>query len=176
VIRVHTDGFKQLQQALSELPKATQTAVLKRAVTKSAAPLVEAARSNAPVDSGQLRKSIKAVAQSTGGAAGKRAFAQAMAAGASRAEAGAAARAANSAARAGRSVSVKVGPAGGARHYAHLVEYGYSKRAANPWFRPAWAKTKGEVFANMAGEIRTEISKAAARIAARAAKKAAAGR
>jgi hypothetical protein len=89
------EGLRELDAALGQFSKATARGVLHRALKKAAVPIRDQARQDAPVDTGELRDSIVIRTQSTGGSAGKAAFAAAMRSGSSKAEAAAAARAAN---------------------------------------------------------------------------------
>src|SRR5512147_92396 len=51
-------GFKELDRALGELPKATARNTLKRTLTKAADPVENAAQGNAPQETGKLERSI----------------------------------------------------------------------------------------------------------------------
>ena len=55
---VSTSGFRDLERALAELPKATARNVLKRTLVKAGEPIAEKARELVPVDKGRLRDSI----------------------------------------------------------------------------------------------------------------------
>ena len=55
---VSTSGFRDLEKALAELPKATARNVLKRTLVKAGEPIAEKARDLVPVDKGRLRDSI----------------------------------------------------------------------------------------------------------------------
>jgi HK97 gp10 family phage protein len=158
-------GAVETKKALEGLKKSTARGVLER-VLKRAAKAVEAgAKSNAPVLTGELRKSIstKIIRNS----AGKRAYAAAMASGASSAEAGLAARAANrTAAGAGLTAVARVSATA---PHAHLVELGTQSAPAQPFLAPALRA------ANPLTDIKTDIARevvaTAKRVAARAAKK-----
>jgi HK97 gp10 family phage protein len=172
-ITVKVDGLRDLQAALAELPKATQTAVLKRTLLKAAEPIVTKAKELAPVRTGALRKSIRAVAQSKGGQAGKAAFHATMKAGGTRKEAAAAARAANRANPSSADVVVLIGPA--RLPYAHMVEFGTSEMGPQPYMRPAWDANRERVLESIKADLANEITKTVARRARRAAKRAAKG-
>jgi HK97 gp10 family phage protein len=57
-VSVHVEGLRELQKALSELPKATATNVVRKALEDAAAPVAAAAKALAPVASGELRSSV----------------------------------------------------------------------------------------------------------------------
>jgi HK97 gp10 family phage protein len=166
-MKIKIEGLREIQAALQDLSKATARNVVKRVLLKRAQPIVEAARTRAPVRTGRLRDSI--IAQARGGNAGKAAFAEAMRGGASRAAAGRAAREANRAA--GSTVEVAIGPNDTA-FYASMVEFGTEHSGPKPFMRPAWDATKGQVLDGVGDDMWAEIKKALARQAKRLAKKA----
>ena len=166
-MKIKIEGLREIQAALQELSKATARNVVKRVLLKRAQPIVEAARTRAPVRTGKLRDSI--IAQARGGNAGKAAFAEAIRGGASRAAAGRAAREANRAA--GSTVEVAIGPHDGA-FYASLVEFGTAHSSPKPFLRPAWDAGKMQVLDGVGDDMWAEIKKALARQAKRLAKKA----
>lgn len=165
-ITMKVEGLKEVRAALDELPKATSKNVIKRVLLKQAEPIVRAARAAAPVRYGHLKRSIIALYRSTGGDAGKSAFAQARAGGASRAEAGQAARAANRGA--GGSAEVIIGP--GRHPQAIFQEFGTEHHPAHPFLRPAWDSNKDKVLEGIKDDLWAEIKKAAQRLARKAAK------
>jgi HK97 gp10 family phage protein len=164
-MKIKVEGLKEIQAALQDLSKATAKNVVKRVLLKRAQPIVEAARTRAPVRTGKLRDAI--IAQARGGNAGKAAFAEAMRGGASRVEAGRAAREANRAA--GSTVEVVIGPHDGA-FYASLVEFGTAHSSPKPFLRPAWDAGKMQVLDGVGDDMWAEIKKALARRARRLAK------
>jgi HK97 gp10 family phage protein len=166
-MKIKIEGLQEIQAALQDLSKATAKNVVKRVLLKRAQPIVEAARTRAPVRTGRLRDSI--IAQARGGNAGKAAFAKAMQGGASRAEAGKAAREANRAT--GSTVEVVIGPHDGA-FYASLVEFGTEHSSPKPFMRPAWDAGKIKILDGVGDDMWAEIEKTLARQAKRLAKKA----
>lgn len=58
--RVVVGGLKELSEALDNLTSKMQGKAVRRSLKAAAEPMVKAARSNAPVETGALRKSIKA--------------------------------------------------------------------------------------------------------------------
>lgn len=57
---IHVDGMQHLQRAFGELSKAVQGKIAARVAMAGASPILKAARENAPVETGLLKKSIKA--------------------------------------------------------------------------------------------------------------------
>lgn len=162
------EGLAELQKSLAQFKKSTQTGILNRVLRKAAKPVEAAAKANAPVDSGELRDSITTEVVRTN--AGKAAYADAMRAGASRAEAGQAARAANRAA-AGQGASATVRVRAKA-WYAHFVEWGTRHASAHPFLGVALRHNEGAAVKSIAADLKSEIEKTAARVAKRAARKA----
>lgn len=163
------EGLKELEEALLELPKATQGNVLKRAVAIPAADFADDASSRAPKDRGVLESEIK-VSQPKIINPGTAAFAAAMQEGGTRAEAAAAARAANRAAGGkGKSVSVQVGPTKRAFH-GSLQEFGTRNHPPQPFMRPTWDAMKNQIVSSIADTLKDEIEKARDRIARKAAR------
>lgn len=167
------EGLKELEAALMELPKATGKNVLRRALINAAEPMAEAARNLAPVRLGFLKRSIMlSRVKFSSGSAGKRAFAEAMARGASRAEAGAAAREANIGASEDiTSALVVMGP--GRNPQATFQEFGTVHHPPHAYMRPAWDSGKANAAETIRDELKSEIEKAAARLARKAARAAA---
>ena len=54
MITVSTSGFRELDKALAELPKATARNVLHRTLSKAGQPIADEASRLAPVDTGKL--------------------------------------------------------------------------------------------------------------------------
>jgi HK97 gp10 family phage protein len=175
---IKIEGLKELETALKELPKATGKNVIRRALVQAAQPIADMARAMAPVGPpkpGQLKESIKlSRIMFSGGAAGKAAFAQAMAEGATRAEAGEAAKAANIAASGEADITsavIVVGP--GRLVQAITQEFGTVHHGPQAYLRPAWDQNKMRALDIIKGELWIQIEKAAARLAKKAAKLAA---
>ncbi len=165
---VRIDGLRELDRALSELPRATARNVLRRVLMKRAQPMVDTARQLVPVDSGQLRDSI-AISTKLGTKAGKSEFAAAMRAGLGKEAALQAMRDARRAASGqGSFAEIYVGP--GRMPHAHMVEFGTSKMAPRPYLRPAWDAHKNGILDGIKDDLWSEIQKAAARRARRRAK------
>ena len=165
---ISISGLREVAAGLSEFKKSTQTGVLNRVLKKAALPVERAAKRNAPVDSGELRDSIKT--EVIRGNPGKAAFGKARRGGASAEEASAAARAANAAAKgAGASALVRVRASS---PHAHFPEFGTVNMPAQPFMGPALRAEQGDVVNSIRADLASEIEKTARRVAARAAKKA----
>lgn len=163
------EGLRELDAALGQFSKATARGVLHRALRKASVPIRDQAKADAPVDTGELRDSIVIRTQSTGGSAGKQAFAAAMRSGSSRAEAASAARAANR--EAGRQpLSATVSVAAEAPH-AVFAEFGARGKSGNMFLTAAMRSRAKDALALVGKELGSEIQKTAKRVAARRAKK-----
>lgn len=152
---VAVEGLRELDKALSELPKSIAKNVLKRVAIKALQPMRDAARANAPVRTGDLRESINISTKLSKRQAqlARRAF------------------------RMGGDksfVELYAGPS--ALPHAHLQEFGSIRNRPQPFMRPAWDETKGQALKIVKSELWGEISKAAARVAKKKAKLAAKGR
>jgi HK97 gp10 family phage protein len=165
---ISISGLREVAAGLEQFKKSTQTGVLNRVLKKAAKPVEQAAKRNAPVDSGELRDSIKT--EVVRGNPGKAAYGKAMRGGASAEDASAAARAANAAAR-GRGASALVRVRASAPH-AIFSEAGTIHQEAHPFMGPALRAEQGDVVNSIRADLATEIEKTARRVAARAAKKA----
>jgi HK97 gp10 family phage protein len=164
---IKIEGLRELQAALKELPKATQTNVLKRALIAAAEPLVEAAKSFAPIREGRLQDHIVASARAIN-ITGKAEFAAAMAAGLGKGMAVKALRAARRGGP-GSKYEIYIGPTRDI-FYSHFQEFGTVNHAAHPYMRPAWDGHKEEAIMTIRQHIEAEIARAAKRMAAKAAR------
>jgi HK97 gp10 family phage protein len=159
-------GFRELEKALVELPRATSRNVLRRALKGSAEPIAEAAREKAPYDEKReagehLRDSIK-IESNIRNMTGLSDYGRVLRSGGSQREAVGALR---SARRGGGSegtrVTVRIGPTA---PHAHLLEFGTVKMAPHPYMRPAWDQEGGHALETIKQNVTVEIVKAAARI------------
>lgn len=172
-VKVKVEGLVELQAALKELPKATGKNTIRRALTAACQPIIETATSLT-----RVKRVSPAVVMSkikfTSGGAGKRAFAAAMARGATRQEAGEAAHEANAAAKESggddATVTSGVTAVGPTKAAFYGFEYGTVKQAPQPFMRPAWDQHKEEAVEIFRDELKMQIEKAAARLAKKAAK------
>ena len=163
-ITVSTSGFRALEQALAELPKATARNVLHRTLKKAGQPIADEASRLAPVDTGKLADRV-IVSPRLKNKVGNAEFAAAMRAGLGRQAAVSALRQARRDARGqGSFAEMYVGPARGVLAYAHLVEFGTAKMAPKPYMRPAWDSKKSEALDIIRRELGNEIIMAARRL------------
>lgn len=139
------EGLRELERALGELPKATGKNVLKRTLMKVAKPIEADARRLAPVLRGDLEKHI---ATST-----KLATRQKRA-------------------QPKRS-TVEVHVGADTRPQAHLQEFGTAHHPPQPFLRPAWDGNRLAALEAIKSDLAMEIEKARARLARKAARKAA---
>jgi HK97 gp10 family phage protein len=154
-IRVRIEGLSELEAALTQLPRATGKAVLRRVLRNIAQPIADDARSRAPVGSsaegdphpGQLRDSIGVGTKLSRRqrSVHRRMFKSDRA-----------------------SVEMFVG-AGGVPQ-AHLREFGSDGNPPQAYMRPAWDAGKGPALASVKSQLWSEIRKAAARLAKKAAR------
>lgn len=151
-------GLKECQDALKELPKATQRNVQIRALMRQARPIAAAARALAPVRFGHLRDSIIATTQRPHGnkTPAQQAFASTLGGGGSIEDARAAAKAAGSS-----PVEVFVGP--GRMPQSSLQEFGTKNHPPHPYMRPAWDLHQRVALGGIAQDLWDEIQKAVAR-------------
>ena len=174
-ISVRTTGFKELDAALAQLPKAAAKRTLQRTLLKAGQPIADAAKANAPRDTGELADSI-AVSTRIRNNAGRAEFAAVMRSGGSRSEArGAMIAARKATAGQGSFAMTFVGPAkpamkGKAAKAAAIkrivMEFGSVKRniAPRPYMRPAWDTKQGEALDIIKRELGNEIIATARRL------------
>lgn len=172
--RVTLEGAKELDRALEQLPRASARTTLVRVLRRSGQEIAEDARARAPRDTGRLAESIS-VSTKLKNPVGKAEFAAAMRAGLGKAAAVGAMRDARRAAGAAGLTSfadMYVGPSTRGPH-GHFLEFGTSKMQPQPFMRPAWQATKDRALDIIKRDLWLEIQKTAARVAKRAAAKAA---
>jgi HK97 gp10 family phage protein len=171
---VKVEGLKDVEKALSELPKATGKNVLRRVLKARAQPVADAMQAGAPTNTRRLKDAIVvSTKQPKNHDAGKAAFASAMRAGASRADAVAALRSAR-ASNPNAFAEAFVGPSTGA-FYSQFQEFGTEHHGPQPFARPAWDTTKTGVLEGIKDDLWAEINKASKRLAKKAARMAAKG-
>jgi HK97 gp10 family phage protein len=152
--RVKVEGLRELDKALGELPKATARNVLKRVGIKALAPVASDASALAPVDTGNLKRSVAVGTKLT-----KRQ--QSIH---------------RRAVRNDKSFAEVFAGVGKSLPQGHLREFGGDNAAPAPFMRPAWDKNRMGVLESIKKDLWAEISNAAARLSrkrARAAAKAA---
>jgi len=159
-----TSGFKALDEALAELPKATARNVLKRTLVKAGEPIAQKARDLVPVESGDLRDSIS-VSAKIKNKVGNAEFSAAMRSGLGKGAAVQALRdARRAAAGAGSFAEMYVGPSVPDGFYGHLVEFGTSRSVAKPYMRPAWDAEQRNALDIIKSELGQQIIAAAKRL------------
>lgn len=149
---VRIDGLKELDEALSQLPKATGKNVLRRTGVRALAPVIADAKKLVPVHLGDLRDSLRVTTKLS--KRQQRANAKAVAEG---------------------KASVQLYAGAAALPHAHLQEFGTQNHAPQPFMRPAWDANKERVLELIKSELGDEITKAAARLSRKAARLAAKG-
>lgn len=146
-VKVRISGLVELNQALGRLPRATQKNVVRRVLKKAGEPIEHAAETHAPVKRGILKRSI---ATST--------------------------RLSKRQARINRKTvakqkgSVQVFVGAGNYPYAHMQEFGTVRIPEQPFLGPAFEMNKHRALGIIKTELGIEITKAAKRLARRAAK------
>jgi HK97 gp10 family phage protein len=164
-VTVSVEGLSDLEDALTELPKATAKNCIRRALTAACQPIVDEATQLI-----RVRRVKPSIAVSkikfTSGNAGKQAFAEAMARGATREEAGEAAHQANAADTSeGSDITSGVAVVGPTRAAFYGFEFGTIHQAPKPFMRPAWDNHKMEALGLIQTELKAQIEAAAIRIA-----------
>lgn len=148
---VKIDGLRELEKALATLPKATGKNVLRRVLRARAEPIADAARASAPDDpattSGDLKSGIAVGTKLSKRQAGlhRKMFKNDRAA-------------------------VEMFAGAGPDPAAHTQEFGTINHPPQPFMRPAWDGQKSQVLDGIAGDLWSEINKAAARVAKKRAK------
>lgn len=146
-VRFRVEGLKECEEALKALPFATSKNVLRRALRKAAEPVASSAKQRVRKRTGKLGVSI-----SVGTKLSKRQ------------------RKAANETKTGVEVYVGAGPL----PHAHMLEFGTSRQAPQPFLREAVDANGKRVIETFRDEIRAEVAKAmkrherkAARIAAK---------
>lgn len=140
------EGLKELQDALRELPKATEKNVLKRVLVKAAEPIRADAEANAPKG--------ETLTLSTSHTVGTKLS-----------------RRQKSKHKKESAVEVFVGPAPSPKSITQ--EFGAAHHGAQPFMRPAWDANKRSAFDSIKTDLAEETEKARKRLARRAARLAA---
>lgn len=171
-LKMSVSGVKELHKALEELgKKATQKAVLERSIKKAATPMLKRAKELAPVEDGDLVKSL-VIQREVLSDPGKSAYAAAMRGGATKDQAVAARRTAQRE-HGGQVTQMVLGPQLGLRKgsHAHLVEFGTEHAAPQPFLRPAFDAEASKTVDRIGAILSDEIQKTAKRVAKRTAKR-----
>lgn len=144
---IKTHGFRELERALSELPKATGKNVLRRAANEAMQRVETRAKELAPKDSGDLADGITTKPVKAKRVSRTRYASQS-------------------------GVAVATGPTGRRQEggYAGWQEFGTVAMPARPYMRPAADAEAEAVIDDVREVLAAQIAKAAARIARKAAK------
>jgi HK97 gp10 family phage protein len=165
---VNATGFKELDAALAQLPKAAAKRTLQRTLLKAAQPIADAASANAPRDTGELSEGIS-VGTRLGNNVGKAEYAEVMKSGGTKGQAVAAMRGARRDANGGTFAVAFVGPRKGKTKReaikAIVQEFGSVKQPPQAYMRPAWDSEKMNAMAICRRELATEIITTAKRLA-----------
>lgn len=163
-ISMRVEGLSDLEKALTELPKATGKNVIRRALLAAAQPISDEAIRRIRVKRVEPKIGITPI-KFTSGSAGKRAFAEAMARGATRQEASDAAHVAN-ARESGEAANTTSGVTsiGPTQRAFYGFEFGTVKQAPQPFMRPAWDLHKMQALETIKTALAEEIEKARIRI------------
>lgn len=166
MVSMKVEGLSDLEEALRELPKATAKNTIRRALLAAAQPIEQQAQSLI-----RVRRVSPAVVTAkvkfTTGDAGKRAFAEALARGATREEAGEAAHQANDTSD-DPSITSGVTSVGPTKRAFYGFEFGTRQQAPKPFMRPAWDTHKTASVNTIKDELKTQIEKARIRIVKKA--------
>lgn len=141
-------GFRELEAALSALPKATGRNTLRRVAKGALQPIADKAQGLAPVATGDLKVSIVVSEKRTRRVTRQGRFDK------------------------NTGIEIAMGPASGkgVLNYATLIEFGKNGKPAQPYMRPAWDGGKNGALEYIILNLDKEISKSAARVAKKAAR------
>lgn len=130
---IKLEGAKELEKQFKSLEPKIAKKLVRQSLRKAAKPILAAARTKCPVDTGELKKSIKIRAMKRR----KNSFGVLI----------------------GTALKWFVGDA----FYGAFVEFGTSKMSARPFMRPAFDEKKGEAEQILVQEIREGLSEAVKR-------------
>lgn len=161
-VKVKVEGFRELDRALGDLTKAAARGAVRRAMKRSAEPILVAAEPNVPVDDGGLKESLSIASRL----------------------APAVARSSRRLGDSKSSVQLFVGPSWPEGAHGHLVEFGtgprYKKNGAyvgempaQPFLRPAWSAEMRPTLKRLAKYLGEEVQKSTERARRKAARAAA---
>ena len=136
-MEIRIGGFKELDNAFKTLPNAMSKTVLRSAIKKALKPVLNDARSDVPVDRGDLKESLTINTKLGGGQ--------------------------KSEARSG-AVTVYMGTSVKQGAVGHLVEFGTSKMRMNPFVRPSWDANKRGVVKTIGNEAWRKLQLLARRL------------
>ena len=154
------EGLRELEAALTELPKATAKSTLKRVLVKAAQPIKEHWEGSVPVKTGRYKQNIIVGNKPD---AGKIAYGRTMRLGGTKGDATEALKAARKA-NPSSFAQLFIGAAKKIRQ-AIPLEFGTDKMAAQPSARPAWDAKQGEALDVIQDNLLSEITKSQQRLA-----------
>jgi HK97 gp10 family phage protein len=139
---VKLSGFRELEKALSELPKSTGRNVLRRVAKGALEPMADRARALAPVGQGDLKASIEVSEKRTKRVARINRFDK------------------------NTGIQMSMGPVsgGGVLNYATFAEFGTIDTPAFGYMRGAWHGGKDEMLDYVIANLGREIDRAATRL------------
>lgn len=145
---VRLSGFRELEVALNNLPKATGRNVLRRVAKGALQPMADRAQGLAPKDSGDLAVSIKVSEKRTRRVARINRFDK------------------------NTGIEMAMGPVsgGGVLNYATFAEFGTIDTPAFGYMRGAWNGGKDDALEYVKANLGREIDRAASRLAKKAAR------
>lgn len=165
------EGFKELDDALGELPKSAGRTVLTRTLRVAAKPIVDLAAELAPKLTGRLALSIVASTR-LANKVGSSEYRAVLVAGGSKEDAAKALRSARRAAKGeGSFAELHIGPT----HSPHAVpqEFGTVNMPPHPYMRPAWDAKWREALDIIRAQLAIELDRWAQRWARKVARLAA---
>ena len=148
---VHVEGLREFEHALSELPKSTGKAVLRRTLKKAGQPIADNARALAPDDPSTGGNDL----ESSIGVSTKLSNRQ---------------RSAHKKMFKDDKASVEMFVGAGPLPQAHNQEFGNVNHGPQSFMRPAWDTNKNRALDIIKSELWGEIEKAAKRLAKKAAR------
>jgi HK97 gp10 family phage protein len=158
-------GFRELEEALAELPKTVAKNVLRRTAVEALTPVMETAKAKAPRRSGQLHDSIaiRTARNETFNRRASAAFKKYGSAKGVRRDPS-------------TGISLSTGPTGRFRKnrkggrptglwaYARYQEFGTAEMQANPYMRPAWDAEKDAMLDRVRTSLTLQLQKAKERM------------
>lgn len=139
-VKFETRGFRELDRKLAKIAKSLPKAKQLEILADAGEIIAEEARQLVPVDDGILRESISVSDDTLGGAFKMDATLR------------------------GKGAVVYIGPRTRSGppdgFYGHMVEYGTVHMSAQPFMRPAFDRTQGQVLSRIAGDVAAEIRRA----------------
>jgi HK97 gp10 family phage protein len=153
-MKVRLEGFRELDRALSELPKATGKGVLRRIARGALEPMAADATAKAPVATGKLAFHVGISEKRTRRA--RSAPARVFVDGKWRSDPA-------------TGIDMAMGPVAGqgVLSYATWVEFGTADTTPEPYMRPAWDSGAARALDYIKDHLGAAIRKAAARVAKR---------